>query len=439
MTPLWQIWHGDTRTRLLDIPDGVVHTVITSPPYFGLRDYGTGEWADGDEACDHFMPLPGGTQRSTLGDYGNDLSQDAIEQKVEQRRTKYSRTCRKCGARRVEDPQIGLEETVEEYVETLVQVLRQVRRTLRADGTLWLNLGDSYASHGGQRGDGKGPGLGGTPQHMRGTPLGHRLTPPGYKRKDLLGVPWTVALALRADGWFLRSDNIWNKLNAMPSSVKDRTTMAHEYLFMFSKSRSYYFDRLAIREADKGLDHRRWKLAQPQPSGGIHPPNKGIRKAEGRAGQGRNKRTIWTVSSVPYKGEHYASFPPKLIEPCVLAGAPKGGIVLDPFAGTGVAVMVAADHGRRGLGIEASAKSVELARKRVNNWLSGDARKVRRVSKTAAPKPYRIEHRFGENHWTLVDEAEDHEEALELADAFVKEHEGEKTRVIVQHVIERFP
>lgn len=373
--PLWQIWHGDTRERLVEVPDGRVQCVVTSPPYYGLRDYGTGSWDGGEGDCDHLMP-PAGSARSTLGDYGNRLSQEAIDAKVEQRRPQYHRECRKCGARRVEDPQIGLEDTPEEYVESLVEVFREVRRTMSRTGVLWVNLGDSYASHGGQRGDGKGPGLGGTPQHMRGTPIGHRMTPRGYKRKDLMGIPWMVAFALRADGWWLRSDTIWHKPNAMPSSVKDRPTMAHEYLFMLTKAAQYQYDEKEIREPDKGMDNPRRVLRKPQPSGGIHPPNSGIRTAEGRNGKGRNKRSVWTVSTVPYKGAHYATFPPKLVEPCILAGARPGQIVLDPFAGTGVAVMVAAQHGRRALGIEASAESVALANERVNNWLSDPKRKV---------------------------------------------------------------
>lgn len=367
--PLWKIVQGDAAERLTQIPDGAVQCVITSPPFYGLRDYGTGTWVDGDPSCDHLAPMPGGTERSGLGKYDNRLSDAAIEQKVTKRQRQYKQTCRHCGARRV-DLQIGLEESPEEYVEKLVAVFHEVKRVLADDGIIWVNLGDSYASHGGQRGAGKGPALNGVAQEMRGQPQGHRLTPRGYKRKDLLGIPWMVAFALRADGWFLRSDVIWEKPNARPESVKDRPSCSHEYLFMLSKSKRYFYDDEAIREPDKGTDHPRKVLNKPEPSGGVNPPNRGIRKAEGRNGDGRNKRSVWTIMTVPSKVKHYAAFPPKLIEPCVLAGAPRGAVVLDPFAGTGVTVMVAARHGRRGIGIELSAEHVATARERISVGLT---------------------------------------------------------------------
>lgn len=368
--PLWQIWEGEALERIRDgVPDKSVQCVVTSPPYFGLRDYGTGKWVGGDPECDHLKPMPGGTAASGLGAYGNHLSDEMIEQKVVQRRQQYRARCRRCDATRV-DKQIGLEDTPDQYAQRIVEVFREVKRALRDDGTVWINLGDSYASHGGQRGSGKGPALGGAAQHMRGQPHGHRLTPPGYKRKDLLGIPWMVAFALRADGWYLRSDIIWEKPNCMPESIRDRPTNSHEYLFLLSKRKTYHYDHRAIREPDKGTDHPRRVLKQPEPSGGLHSPNAGIRRAEGRNGAGRNKRTVWTIPTIPFKGAHYATFPPRLIEPCILAGAPAGSIVLDPFAGTGVTMMVAAQHGRRALGIELNPESVAMARERVTSWLS---------------------------------------------------------------------
>lgn len=366
MSALWQIWKGDALSRLRDIPDGAIQCAITSPPYYGLRDYGTAEWEGEGLECDHLAPAPGGTDASGLGDFDNNMSQESIEKKMRAITQQYRVRCPKCGATRV-DKQIGLEEHPDEYVDRLVEVFREVHRTLADDGVLWLNLGDSYASHGGRRGAGKGPNLGGTAQAMRGQPQGHRLRPAGYKRKDLLGVPWMVAFALRNDGWFLRSETIWQKPNAMPESVKDRPSVAHEQLFLLSKSRHYHYDHEAIREPDKGLDHPRKVLSTYEPSGGIAAPNRGIRTAGGRNGNGRNKRSVWTVSTVPFKGAHYATFPPKLIEPCVLAGAARGQIVLDPFAGSGVTVMVAARHHRRAIGIELG--DVELARTRVSEYL----------------------------------------------------------------------
>lgn len=311
--PLWQLWEGATLKRLGDIPDGTIQCVVTSPPYFGLRDYGLAptSWGDG-----------------WVG-------------------------------------QLGLEEHPDQYVDHLLEVFAEVHRVLRPDGVLWLNLGDSYASHGGQRGAGKGPALNGTPQEMRGQPQGHRLTPAGFKRKDMLGIPWTVALALRDAGWYLRSDIVWEKPNAMPESVTDRPTTSHEYLFMLAKSGKYFYDAKAIREPDKGTDHPRKVLHKPEPSGGLAPPNTGIPKAAGRNGNGRNKRTVWTIATVPYKGAHFATFPPKLIEPCILSSSRPGSIVLDPFAGVGTTLMVAVGAGRRALGIELNPKHVGEARGRI--------------------------------------------------------------------------
>jgi DNA modification methylase len=339
--------------------------VITSPPYFGLRDYGTGEWEGGDPECDHIKSeLRRGVNlaqsvHSTRGGAKKIAEVDSIQ---------YGDTCGKCGAVRI-DEQIGLEKTPEEYVEKLVRIFAEIKRVLRDDGTVWLNLGDSYSSHGGPRGSTKGPGLGGTRQAGgRGEPQHRRGTPAGYKRKDLLGIPWMVAFALRADGWYLRSEIIWEKPNCTPESVTDRPTKSHEYIFLLTKSQRYHYDDTAIREPDKGTDHPRTVLHKPEPSGGLAPPNTGIRKAEGRNGKGRNKRTVWTVSTVPFKGAHYACFPPKLIEPCVLAGAPPGSVILDPFAGTGVTIMVAVKHGRRALGIELG--DTQLARERITSYLA---------------------------------------------------------------------
>jgi DNA modification methylase len=404
MSGTWEIFEGDVRERLREMSDGSVHCCITSPPYFGLRDYGTGEWTSGSASCDHLAPMPGGTAASTLGDYDNRLTDEAIRQKVADRRPQYSGECPKCGARRI-DQQVGLEETPAEYVEKLVEIFREVRRVLRIDGTLWLNLGDSYARSAGPRKGNFGRSAKGV-----GIPEDRdsRRVRPWAKEKDLLGIPWTVALALRSDGWFLRSDIIWSKPNPMPESVTDRPTTAHEYVFLLTKSARYFYDAVAIREPDSGTDHVRTVLDRPEPSGGLMAPNRGIRRADGRQGRGRNKRSVWEIATQPYPDAHFATFPPKLIEPMVLAGTPRQacgvcgapwervveityenpgnrtttetlgfesacdhddgsgvGIVLDPFAGSGTTLEVAVANGRRGIGLELNPEYVRLAERRL--------------------------------------------------------------------------
>lgn len=251
------------------------------------------------------------------------------------------------------DGQIGLEETPEAFVARLVEVFREVRRVLRDDGTLWLNLGDSYAA---QRGGTHQPaetlagGRGGK------TSTGERVNRDrhdgynptrnasaiGLKHKDLIGIPWRVAFALQADGWYLRQDIIWHKPNPMPESVTDRCTKSHEYLFLLSKSARYYFDAASMKEdavkGAAGSSFNKGKTAKHQ---------LGRSSAADRAETGkRNRRSVWTVTTKPFKGAHFATFPPDLIEPCVLAGSPPGGTVLDPFGGSGTTAGVALKHGR---------------------------------------------------------------------------------------------
>ncbi len=292
---------GDCRALLKEMAaDGVrAQTCITSPPYFGLRDYGV-------------------------------------------------------------EGQIGLEPTPTEYVERLVEVFRAVRDVLADDGTLWLNLGDSYASGGRKTRD---PGQ--SKLHPAFTGEHNAVTrwrpdDGDAKPKDLLGIPWRVALALQADGWYLRADIIWHKTNAMPESVTDRPTKAHEYLFLLAKSERYYYDIDAIREPDGGHDHPRNVLHAPEPTGGLMAPHRGIRSLDGRNGAGRNKRSVWTIPTQPFSGAHFATFPRALIEPCILAGCPAGGVVLDPFMGSGTTGQVATDLGRKFIGCELNPAYIEL-------------------------------------------------------------------------------
>jgi DNA modification methylase len=255
------------------------------------------------------------------------------------------------------------------YVSRLVDVFREVRRVLRDDGTLWLNLGDSYAgaSAGGHR-PGVVPGEGGDQAGARNRNGVPRVA--GLKPKDLVGIPWRVAFALQADGWYLRSDIIWAKSNPMPESVTDRPTKAHEYLFLLAKGERYHYDVDAVREpwADERMgasgaqalpysdgSGRRDTLGSDERRGlGVAPPV-----------PGRNRRTVWTVATQPFDGAHFATFPPKLIEPCILAGCPVGGTVLDPFNGAGTTGLVAVNHGRQYVGIELNPTYAAMAEARI--------------------------------------------------------------------------
>lgn len=317
------------NANALNIPlaDKSVQCVVTSPPYYGLRDYGT-------------------------------------------------------------DGQLGLEPTPDAYIANLVEVFRECKRVLKDDGTLWLNIGDSYASMK-SRYNQKAQNLnGGKAQdnEFQGnkTDLYHHPEL-GIKDKDLIGIPWMLAFALRADGWWLRQDIIWAKPNPMPESVKDRCTKSHEYIFLLSKSARYYYDSEAIMEVATGYDgrkdtkykggpkdmaggaHERWQYKNLQPDG-QQPNTMHLNRLEGNEYMSpvRNKRDVWTVTTKPYKGAHYATFPPELITPCILAGAPEDGIVFDPFVGSGTTVATAVKLGRRGVGLDLSVKYLrENARERI--------------------------------------------------------------------------
>ena len=290
---------GDVRTRLAEVPDASVHTCVTSPPYFGLRDYGHAG-------------------------------------------------------------QIGLEATPDAFVAELVAVFREVRRVLRDDGTLWLNLGDSYAN------DAKWGGSSGG-KHVTAlhgdTGIGRGKVQTGLKPKDLIGIPWRVAFALQADGWYLRSDIIWSKPNPMPESVTDRPTKAHEYLFLLSKSERYYYDADAIAEdavkGAAGSSFNEGKTATHQLGRSSAAPRIDA--------ETRNRRTVWTVATQPFKGAHFATFPPALIEPCILAGCPKDGTVLDPFGGAGTTGLVADRLGRDAILCELNPAYAAMAEDRIRD------------------------------------------------------------------------
>lgn len=327
------IIQGDALDVLKTLEDESINCCVTSPPYYNLRDYG----------C---------------------------------------------------EGQIGLEKTPEEYIQKLVEIFREVRRVLKKDGTLWVNIADSYA--------GSGKGASNYPENAKKYKQGTNKGSVGsylqksnlteYKRKDLIGIPWMLAFALRADGWYLRQDIIWHKPNPMPESVKDRCTKSHEYIFLLSKSPRYYFDDEAIAEpvADSSLNRYKqniekqkgservpgktngnMKAAAPRYGGKKYTetPDKFYRTKSGGAYDfrpRRKKRDVWTVTTKPFKGAHFATFPPDLIEPCILAGCPEGGIVLDPFGGSGTTGMIAKQNGRDFVLIELSEEYIKLCESRTN-------------------------------------------------------------------------
>ena len=297
-----KILFGDCRETLKTI-DVKARMCVTSPPYYGLRNYGN------------------------------------------------------------EDRQIGMEQTPEEYIEQLVDVFRSVRDVLTDDGTLWLNIGDTYYNY---RSDGNYPKqtVSRTKQDLpdfspvRGNKL-HNL-----KSKDLIGIPWMLAFALRADGWWLRQDIIWNKPNPMPESVKDRCTKSHEYIFLLSKSKQYFYDNEAIKEPVK----QDWGT-RDRTNGKYHNPGSGLAPHSGlsKSYDRKNKRSVWTVTNKPYKGAHFACFPPDLIEPCILAGSEENDIVLDPFMGSGTTAMVAKKHNRNYIGCELHEDYASLQTDRIDS------------------------------------------------------------------------
>jgi DNA modification methylase len=353
----YKIFTGDVIAGLRTLRAESVQVCVTSPPYFGLRDYGTARWEGGKDHCDHKQRnnRNDGNRSNVRGFYGNANLTGHADMGARQ----FASVCGKCGARRV-DAQIGLEETPAAYVERLVAVFREVKRVLKADGTVWLNLGDSYATGGMSN-----PSLKSTLQG--GKDLGAerysitRARPAGLKPKDLIGIPWRVAFALQADGWYLRQDIIWAKPNPMPESVRDRCTKSHEYVFLLAKSERYYYDADAVREVAVS--------SGPRQDTGEQAFNCDIGMYRGRAGNKpdgkRNRRSVWTITPRPYKGAHFAVFPEALVEPCILAGSAPGDLVLDPFAGSGTTGAVARRLGRGFRGCELNPEYVSLAQQRI--------------------------------------------------------------------------
>jgi DNA modification methylase len=259
--------------------------------------------------------------------------------------------------------QIGLEAKPEEYVMTLLGVFREMKRVLKPEGTFWLNLGDCYATTGGAGWQGKHGARANRTNTQR--QLKRCSAVGGLKPKDLVGIPWRVAFALQSDGWYLRSEIIWHKPNAMPESVRDRPTKAHEHFFLLSKSERYFYDNKASQEKAAGrIAGNKRPTPRRRTAIEMAAEGHGIFKAQQQRFDFRNRRSVWEVSTRPFKGAHFATFPEKLIEPCILAGCPRNGLVLDPFMGSGTTGVVAMKHGRSFLGIELNPKYCEIARQR---------------------------------------------------------------------------
>lgn len=356
-----EILAGDCRETLKTLADQSINTCITSPPYWGLRDYGTAEWEGGDPNCDH-VANPNATKKM-----GNkDFNENRPSRENTKTKGYYEKQCPKCGAVR-KDKQLGMEDTPEEFVKNLVQVFREVKRVLRDDGTVWLNLGDSYASN--QSSGDRVTGYSSFQASNKGKFGGRQVVPPTLKAKDLVGIPWRVAFALQQDGWFLRQDIIWHKPNPMPESVTDRCTKAHEYIFLLSKQAKYYYDHEAIREDCEGVDERQW-AEEYEAVGSVlqGESNAEIKRTKRYNKDGsfkRNKRSVWTVTTKPYKEAHFATFPMDLIKPCVLAGCPEGGTVLDPFGGSGTTGQIADGHNRNAILCELNPEYIEISKKRL--------------------------------------------------------------------------
>jgi DNA modification methylase len=348
---------GDCLEVMRTMADKSVQCCVTSPPYFGLRDYGTAKWDGGDAGCDHKQT----TARHDGGRVNTNGFHGSSKDDSDKGEMNYRNTCAKCGAIRIDD-QIGLEESPEAYVAKLVDVFREVRRVLRDDGVLWLNLGDSYCNTNGyarasekwQR-DGRND----APANDRNL---NALHEEGYKTKDLLGIPWRVAFALQADGWWLRQDIIWAKPNPMPESVTDRCTKSNEYIFLLTKSARYYYDADAVKEAAAGGR----EIFSPS---GFKANNNSDRNDNGSKNlnicTSRNLRDVWTITTKPYKESHFATFPIEIPTRCIMAGSKIGDTILDPFNGAGTTGVACVNLGREFIGIDLNSDYIRLAERRI--------------------------------------------------------------------------
>jgi DNA modification methylase len=350
------LYCGDCLDIIKQLPDESIDCCITSPPYWGLRDYGTAEWIGGSAECDH----RGEPMRTKA--YVNQNCGTGDDVKNKENCQFYKDTCPKCGAIR-KDSQLGLEKTPEQYVSNMVNLFREVRRVLKKDGVLWLNLGDSYAGNNSRASDNGRAGYG---KEREGV---YTKTGDGLKSKDLVGIPWRVAFALQSDGWYLRQDIIWHKPNPMPESVTDRCTKSHEYIFLMTKSAKYYYDNDAVKEPAVAPDSVHVHKDGNKMSDVSNDPLYATKPQRTMGGyETRNKRSVWTVTTKPFKEAHFATFPPDLILPCVLTSK-KDAVILDPFFGSGTTGMVTVQNGRNYVGIDLNEKYCEIAKRRIDTAL----------------------------------------------------------------------
>jgi len=345
-----KLLQGDCIEKLKELEDKSVQCVVTSPPYWGLRDYGTAIWEGGKEDCPHFRTSH--QSKNTITGQKKSVLYGGIADSI------YKSVCKLCGAVR-KDNQLGLEETYQEYIESIVNVFKQVKRVLKNDGVVWLNLGDSYVGTGKDPvGDPKARGH----RNTKSNPVNGRV--PGLSKKNLVGIPWRVAFALQDDGWYLRQDIIWAKPNPMPESVKDRCTKAHEYIFLLTKRPHYYYDAESIKEPtiNVGADNT---------VGGNKYPGKyqniGESKNHYKDTGSKNKRSVWNIATKVYSEAHFATFPPHIPEICIKASSKEGDTVLDMFAGAGTTGLVADRLGRNAILIELNKNYVKLIEDRLRN------------------------------------------------------------------------
>jgi DNA modification methylase len=395
--PLERMICGDCREILPTLEAGSVQCCVSSPPYWGLRDYGTAEWEGGLLECDHKFDHSKREAKARNFVNGEGRLTTACSSWTTRSESEFHRDCPKCGARRI-DSQLGLEATPEEYIANMVAVFRAVWRVLRDDGTLWLNMGDSYGQNQGNGFDTHEKIQVCTPEQRKRYQDRKALgaspkVKTGLKPKDLCMMPARLAMALQADGWYLRSEIVWHKPNPMPESVTDRPTKAHEMIYLLAKQERYFYDAEAIREpADKtgtekhlmgangarggtreGLRGRPFGNLKADPLEGSHGTlgmdGNGMRMPEKwNNPAGRNKRTVWTIATQPYSQAHFATFPEEIPKLCILAGSRPGDVILDPFTGSGTTGKVAIELGRKVILIKLNPEYMRLARART--WVT---------------------------------------------------------------------
>jgi DNA modification methylase len=354
-----KILHGNVFDKVKELNDNSIDCVVTSPPYWGLRDYGTGTWIGGDKNCPHkrLTKISKDTKTGHAGMFkkGNVVG-DAI----------YKNYCPECGAKR-KDEQLGLEETYQEHIKNIVNLFEEIKPKLKESATIWINYGDSYATTINGR---KAKDVKNDDRMFVDKPFS--TIQGSIKPKDLVMIPNRIAIALQDAGWYIRSEIIWHKPNPMPESVRDRPTSAHEKIWLITKSKKYYYDADSIREplASTSLTRLNQDIKNQKGStrgnGGMK--SNGNMKAVGNL-ETKNKRNVWTITTKPCKEAHFATFPKDLIEPCIKAGCPEGGIVLDPFGGSGTTGIVASQNNRNAILIELNKDYIDIANKRIHKEL----------------------------------------------------------------------